>query len=559
VTDTNKSLFPAAGTTLSDLTGRLAALRDSLLTGLVERDISIRLALLAALAGEHLLLIGPPGTAKSLVARRLHLAFSDATYFERLLTRFSVPEELFGPLSIKGLEEDRYERLTEAYLPKASIAFLDEIFKANSAILNALLTLLNEREFDNGARRETSPLIAVVGASNELPSGEELDALFDRFLLRLHVGSVSKEGFRSLLALRGEVAVELSPHLRLRAEELAALRQAVPSVDIPDDVVSLLCDLREWCAAEAIPVSDRRWRKIIKLLQTAALTNGRDTVSIWDCWLLQHCLWSEPQQRAKVYDWYAARAGASAAMSPSRLTRIVLSWEARLKQDQDSRSQVRNNGGQLLFKGPDGKPTINPVGAVQAKREREPLFLAPPDAAHRHGYYNSMTPIPDRASEGKGYTTGELDELHVKDDRNNWQQFTHWAKREAYLANRSNWLTEQVNLTPLMEPSRQKKFHLTACLKELRELREQVEGYRKNLLAHIASLEAEIRANLWVTDDFIEPASQSLEGTRREVDTLLGRINKLRQGFEMLPQEMEVADDPTPADTSSAPGKMRKA
>lgn len=521
---------------VADFVKKLRAVRDTLTEGLVERDVAVRLGLLAALAGEHMLMLGPPGTAKSLIARRLHLAFNGSTYFERLLTRFTVPEELFGPLSIKGLEEDRYERLTHAYLPTASIAFLDEIFKANSAILNALLTLLNEREFDNGTVRDKTPLVAVIGASNELPEGEELDALFDRFLLRLHVGPVTKEAFPTLLGLRGQSTPQVQDHLKLHTDELRTMQEAADAVDVPKDVVALLCDLRDWCTSEEIAVSDRRWRKVVKLLQVSAATNGRSSVSIWDCWLLQHCLWDTPEARAKVFEWYSVRVGASAAMDPSRLTTIVVSWEAQLKADKDSRSQVRDHDGRPIFKAPDGKHTTDTTGMAQARRGTKPLFLSPAEAYENGRSYN-RTQVTDRRNGGRGYTRDELDELYVTDRHHGLREFKHWAGRDAYLVDQSNWLMEEVDLSPVVEPTRHKDFHIEGCVKEMNDLRSEVEDYRVRLLTHIESLATEIREHLWVTPEFAEPAAHTLEQTRQEVDTLLARVAKVLTGFEGLPRE----------------------
>jgi MoxR-like ATPase len=509
---------------------RIRALRDKLSEGLVERDLTVRLALLAALAGEHLLLLGPPGTAKSLVARRLRLAFADATYFERLLTRFTVPEELFGPLSIKGLEEDRYERLTAAYLPTASIAFLDEIFKANSAILNALLTLLNEREFDNGATRSRTPLVAVVGASNELPDGEELDALFDRFLLRLHVGPVSKDAFPALLGLRGHATPDVPASLRLTEADLATLQEGADHVEIPEDVVAMLCDLRDWCEAESIRVSDRRWRKIVKLLQVSALTNGRLRVSVWDCWLLQHCLWDDPESRKKVYAWYASRVGASAAMDPARLTRIVVSWEGKLKVDQDSRSQMTDDEGRLVYRNSDGETTARARGEVQNSRGTEKLYLAP--APSWQSSYND-SPINDRTNKGAGFTIAELSKLYISSH----ERFNNWSNRDAYLLDPSNWLKKEVDLAPMMEPTRHKKMYVGACLGDISALRADVIDYRVHLNEHMKSMAAEIRSHLWVTEDFVEPSSQALQQTQRDVEALLNRVDKLHKGFDLLPRE----------------------
>lgn len=515
---------------------RLRKLRDALLTGLVERDLPVRLALIAALAGEHLLLVGPPGTAKSLIARRLHLAFAKSSYFERLLTRFTVPEELFGPLSIKGLEEDRYERLTTAYLPTASIAFLDEIFKANSAILNSLLTLLNEREFDNGTRRDRTPLIAVIGASNELPDSEELDALFDRFLLRLHVGAVSKDAFPSLIGLRGHAAPDVPESLKLTDADVVAIQAEAEKVEVPDDVVALLCALRDWCGAESIPVSDRRWRKLVKLLQVSALTNGRETVSIWDCWLLQHCLWNTPEEREKVYQWYAARVGVSAAMDPSRLTRIVVSWEGRLKADQSSRSQMRDAKGRPLYKNSSGRPTTRARGSIQAQRGEDLLYLSPANALSRNG----RDVIRDRTNNGRGFTLAELDELQVEERR--YVYTRHWSKRDSYLADRSNWLIKDSTLAEMLEPTRHKQSHINDCLRQLDDVKAQVLQYQSQLNQHIQGMEAEISSHLWVSAEFATPAAEKLKQTQNEVHTLLARVSRVREGFELLPLESEFAD-----------------
>ena len=329
---------------------QLKTLLESLEQGLVERSQCVRLSLLAALAGEHTLLIGPPGTAKSELARRLHSVFRGGRYFERLLTRFTVPEELFGPLSIKALEEDRYERHTDGFLPTASIAFIDEVFKANSAILNALLTLLNEREFDNGAGRMRCPLISVLGATNEVPEDEIADAFFDRFLLRLPVAAVSNEGFAALLQLdKGQPWAPPADALRLDAVALTLLAEGTARISLPGAVLSLLGELRQHLAAQSIAVSDRRWVKITGLLRVAAASEGRTAVALWDLLLLPWLTAPDAARQTQVTDWLAARLGVREAFAPARLSRVVEAFERQLDTERQANDLDYDASGRLNF------------------------------------------------------------------------------------------------------------------------------------------------------------------------------------------------------------------
>jgi MoxR-like ATPase len=283
---------------MSDAAAKLAAIRDELNRMFLERAELIDGALAALLARCHVLIIGPPGTAKSMLAEELCTRIEGANYFQWLLTRFSTPEEIFGAVSLKGLEQDDYRRVTTHKLPEAHIAFLDEIFKANSSILNALLTLINERVFHNGRERVPVPLITLFGASNELPDEEELTALYDRFMLRFMADYIA-EDFRFLKMLEGSRAPIRTTLTFAEVEELGARARAVT---VPGGILRSIAELRHDLGREQIVVSDRRWKNSLDVMRAHAMLRGSDTISEDDLLFLEHVLWKDPEERPKVTD-----------------------------------------------------------------------------------------------------------------------------------------------------------------------------------------------------------------------------------------------------------------
>lgn len=274
----------------------LRRIRDELLQMFLERGELIDGALAALLSGHHVLIIGPPGTAKSMLADELCRRIDGARYFQWLLTKFSTPEELFGAVSLKALENDEYRRVTSFKLPEAHIAFLDEVFKANSSILNSILTLINERRFHNGREVVTVPLVTLFGAANELPEDDELQALYDRFLLRFTVDYI-QEDFRFLKMLQLRPG---SSRTTIGLADLHAAQEEARRIEVPDSIYRVIADVRRELSGRQITASDRRYRQAIDLLRGSAYLAGRDQVLEDDVFFLEHVLWHEPSEHPEV-------------------------------------------------------------------------------------------------------------------------------------------------------------------------------------------------------------------------------------------------------------------
>ena len=258
---------------------------------ILERTDPINGILLSLLSRQNCLLLGSPGTSKSYVVSEITNRITNAKLFSTLFTKFSTMEEIYGAVSIKALQEDKYERQVEGYLPVADVGFIDEIYKANSAIINALLMLMNERTYKNGSQWYKSPLVSIIGASNETIQDDSLGALHDRFMLRYLTKYVSPTAFVNLID--PNLNNKSTKRTTITLAELTQAQKEVLTVSVARDMLEFIGEFKAKMEREQFFASDRRWKASIQLLQASAYLNGRSSVEQEDLMLYGNVLWNE--------------------------------------------------------------------------------------------------------------------------------------------------------------------------------------------------------------------------------------------------------------------------
>jgi MoxR-like ATPase len=283
---------------------RINTILSEISKGIYEKEEVIKFALLSALSGQSIFLLGPPGVAKSLIARRLKHVFKGSSSFEYLMNRFSTPDEIFGPINIKELKAGKYVRITKGFLPQSEIVFLDEIWKAGPSIQNTLLTVLNEKRFRNGEQDEKVKLKALIAASNELPaSNEGLEALWDRFILRYNVSGIeSKDNFDNMISEQDDNELQIEVVNPIDDEDFQEIKKGIDKIEIPSEIFDIINTIRVYVkernqkGGDSIYISDRRWKKTTQILKTSAFLNDRAKVDLMDCYLIAFCIWDKPTQ-----------------------------------------------------------------------------------------------------------------------------------------------------------------------------------------------------------------------------------------------------------------------
>ena len=515
---------------------KIEILIEKLNIGLIEREEQIKIALLAVLTGENLLLIGPPGTGKSQLTRRISNAFNDSSYFEYLLTKFTTPEELFGPISIKELENDRFHRNTESYLTDSHIVFLDEVFKSNSAILNSLLTIMNERLYHNGYKREKIKTISILAASNELPDTEsELDALYDRFLFRDRIDYV--KDVNALVHLASEEPI-INENEKIDFNDMTKFYSTLKNIELSPDISDKIINIKNKINIELNEsISDRRLVKVIKVLKMAALLSGRNSVNDFDLLLLNYLFWTHEKSMDKIKLLINTEILNIESIDTGEMQYLFEKWNTHFNKFFSE--QKKDNEGNLLFYDINKEITASSRGLIHVKDStgyfifykgyRDYVKISNELGKFDHGYVDSGLRTMDK----KKVWTYEFSAIEVISDFN--EDVESFEK-----------LTIEGNLEPVMITTFSEYYSFYQKSKE--EFIKVFEEILKNIEYEYLKL-VEVYDNLIKQRDYLEVQKSNVLWIPNSlifniIDTISSRViecEKLKNSYNELIKDLRVA------------------
>lgn len=510
---------------------QITKLLDELNKGVYEKKEVIALTLLTAVAGESIFLLGAPGVAKSLIARRLKFGFKDGTSFEYLMNRFSTPDEIFGPISISQLKDhDKYERIIENYLPSATVVFLDEIWKAGPSIQNALLTVLNEKVYRNGDQEIKVPMKALISASNELPmKGEGLEALWDRFLVRYVVdGITDKDSFNEMISKSlNSYDDNVSAALKLTDDQYKKISTEIDKVEIPENVFNVIHIIRNYIEQHnardekkdnQIYVSDRRWRKIVRLLRTSAFLNDRKAVDLMDCFLIKDCLWNETEQIQAVSQFVRdtiQKHGYSLQFNFKGLKDELEEFKTEIKEEtkfeKDTRAETLVNAQNDYYEIVDFDNGNNLIRQIDFNG------LTNSNQSIRLHYYIDFY---GQVKQNRTFNIRKGNSKHsifINDDEYQLKTNTNGEKR-------------QITRKPHKKVEEEWDSRVVKYLDVTNTQKEELEAYRTKDLQHL-------RTNLFVNPELANIVESHLTSTRKEIEKFEVEIRKIQNDYKKLKDE----------------------
>lgn len=512
---------------------KITELLKRLNDGVIEKEEVIALSLLSSVAGESIFLLGAPGVAKSLVARRLKYAYKDGSSFEYLMNRFSTPDEIFGPVSISQLKDhDKYERIVKNYLPTATVVFLDEIWKAGPSIQNALLTVLNEKIYRNGEQEIQVPMKALISASNELPSkGEGLEALWDRFLVRLIVDGVKdKQSFNDMISKTlNSYNDTVGEALKITDDEYKKWNKQIDEIEIPENVFNVIHVVRSFIdqhnqreenKQNPIYISDRRWRKIVRLIRTSAFLNDRKVADLMDCFLIKDCLWNETEQIQATSQFVRdaiQKHGYSLKFNFKGLKDELDEFKTEIKEEtkfeKDTRVEVLANSRSDYYE--------------IEKFDSQNNLLAQSD-------YSALNNSNQRIKLGNWDQWSKRvsqDYYSNYNARKGNSKFTVFINDKEYkLKTTTKGEKRQITKKPHKKVEEDWDSRVANYLEVTNNQKEELETYRTNDLKHL-------RTNLFVNPELANVVESHLTSTRKEIEKFEVEIRKIQNDYKKLKDE----------------------